>query len=91
MKDKQLGLNLEKEVQHTPTEIMQEAVSALLVEAQSRRISGETAAEMVEIIRELLHWAFSKPGVHSTPAELLVATLAMNGADTKDGKPKIDA
>lgn len=100
-KNEMSGINLEKEAQHTPQEIMQQMIDALIIAVHGRLLSGETAGTVVEITRELIHWSFSKPGAHGAPSELLAATLAMSddnvfgnfGANskTKDGKPKLDA
>lgn len=91
----QMGIDLEKEVQHTPNEIMQQMIDALIVAVHNRLMSGDTAATVVEITRELIHWSFSRPGAHGTPADLLAQTLDMvktNDVFRKEpgGKPKID-
>ncbi len=82
-KDKELGIELEKEVQYTPAEILEQMIAALIVAVQGRQMSGETAALMIELMRELLHWAFMKPGTHSTPSEILSAALQMNTTKQK--------
>ncbi len=93
--NKQLGANLEKEIQHTPNEIMQQMIDALIIAVHSQLMSGDTAATVIEITRELLHWAYMKPGSHQTPAEMIIETLAATSvvkttADEK-GKLKLDA
>lgn len=91
--EKQLGIDLEKENQRTPQEMLHTMTDALLIAAQFRIMTGETAAQMVELTRELLHWAFSKPGVHPTPAELLYESLMLSKETKQDspGKSKLDA
>lgn len=91
-------LVLEKEVQHSSSEITQEFIDALIIAAHARVLSGETAAQVFEIFRETMHWAFAKQGTHSTPGDLLAVTLAMHSdtgstdATPKDGnKIKFDA
>jgi hypothetical protein len=85
--------DLEKTNTHTPEEIMTAMIDALIVAVQGKLVSVGAATTVVEITRELLHWAFMKPSTHEAPATLLSIMLAMQG-DTvtgKDGKPKLDA
>lgn len=77
-KELQLGADLEKKVQHTPNEIMQEAINAVVVASRGRLMTGQVAAMVVDIIRELLHWSFMKPGAHRTPADILDEAMMMN-------------
>lgn len=90
-----IGVNVEAQNQHTPNEIMQQMVDALITAVHLRVMTGETAASVVEIMRELIHWSFMKPGTHGTPAELLTETMQIVGdfgVPGKDGKPqKFDA
>lgn len=88
---------LEKEVQHTPKEIMQQTIEAVLLAAQGRLLSAEAAQFSVEIFREIIHWSFSKDGMHPTPVEIVKNTLdsmpgvGINFGMTPAGKPKLDA
>ncbi len=70
-------VTLEATNQHTPQEMIQAWIEALTVAAQMGIISGTTAAQVFELFRELIHWAFMKDGEHSKPAELLMLAQEM--------------
>jgi hypothetical protein len=87
-------LVLEKEAQHTPEEILKQMVEVLVVAAHNQMLTMAQVAAVVNITRELIHWAFIKPGGHATPAEMLSAALFARGVAepaAKDGKLKFDA
>src|SRR5512143_3846731 len=71
---------LEDTPQHTPTEVYQAAVAAIIVAAGYHMVTKSAAQVFVEILRETLHWQFAKPGTHPTPAEMLQEFVMMTMA-----------
>jgi hypothetical protein len=85
------GVALEQTNQRTPKEMMAAMLSAVTTAVQYRLLPMESGITIVELTRELLHWAFTKPGVHATPAELLAEMIMMSPNTTGKGNVKMDA
>lgn len=99
--NKSKELTFEKDVQHTPDEIMDELGRTMKMAVDRGIFTKATGLTMLEIGRELIHWMFLKPGDHAAPSELVakapVMTMDDYGTDTLDTmipggrKPKLDA
>jgi len=86
------GFALEPTIQYAPGEVLNAMTTTILYAVQRKIMTVDSGILMVEMTRELLHWAYSKPGKHPTPADLLhqMALMQPTVAQRKPGS-KTDA